>query len=312
MKITRLAAVTGSTLLLVAAGASVALVGGSGAANAAGQPSSAFGLHLSGAGTAIIDQTPLVTSTDGKATEDSLIAIPDNPLLTGGVVNVAAENGKASASVTDLGVGGGLLEQVPQLADLFTQLQPVCDALDQIPLGTIVDQIIDPATGTLLPALLEQVVAGAGQAGLDLSLVTALDLSALLPDQLGDLCDLVAGGNLVDADAVVAECEGRAGNYTGTVAIADLGVAGLEPFVDTNEPNKSVEVPGLLELTVNRQTENADGTFTVDALYLNLLGQIELTVASATCGEVAAATTTPPTDAPTPTDPVTTRLPVTG
>lgn len=308
MKITRVAAVAASTMLLAAGGAAVALVGGSGTASAADAPSSAFGLNLSGAGQAIIDKTPSVTSTDGKLTEDSLIALPDNPLITGGVVNVGAKNGHASASVTDLGVGGGLLKQVPQLADLFTQLQPVCDALDQVPLGSIADQIIDPITGTLLPDLLETVVDGLGQAGLDLSLVTALDLSQLLPDQLGDLCDLVVGGNLVDADAVTAECNGD----KGTVAIADLGVAGLAPLVDTNTPNKSVEVPGLLKLTVNRQTKNADGTFTVDALYLNLLGQIELTVASATCGNVASNNPSDPTDAPTPTDPVTTNAPVTG
>ncbi|TYL51824.1 hypothetical protein FXB39_08650 [Nocardioides sp. BGMRC 2183] len=313
MKFTRLIAATGSTLALVAGGVCVALVGGSGTASAAGQPSSAFGLELTGAGTAVIDRIPSVTSKDGKQVEDSLIAIPDNPLLTGGVVNVSARNGKASSSVTDLGIGGGILEQAPQLAELFTQLQPACDALDQIPLGTIADQIIDPATGTLLPQLLEQVVNGAGQAGLDLSLVTALDLSELLPDQLGDLCDLAAGSDLIEADAVTSECNGN----TGTVAIADLAVAGLSPRIDTNAPNKSVSIPGLLTLTVNRQTKNSDGTFTVDALYLNLFDQVELTVASSTCGEVTSRTPNPedpddPSDAPTPTDPITTNAPVTG
>lgn len=304
MKITRLVGAVGGTLLLVAAGASVALVGGSGTASAAGQPSSAFGLHLTGAGTPVIDQTPTVVSSDGKQVEDSLGAIPENPLITGGIVNVSARNNHASASVTELNVLNG----IEPLQEVFTQLEPLCSALDQIPLGTITEPLIDPVTGTLLPALTEA-LADAGQPNIDLSLIPALDFSELLPDQLGDLCDV--GTSVVQADTVTAECNGD----SGTAVVAGLTVAGLEPTIDTNQPNRSIEVPGLLELTVNRQTKNADGTFTVDALYLNLLDQIELTVSSATCGEVlAAAPPSDPTesDAPTPRDPVTTNAPVTG
>ena len=200
MKKTRTLAAAAGALALVTGAASLTLLGG-GSASAAGEPSSAFGLSLTAAGTDVIAPTPAVESTDGDLVTDSLVTLPDNPLITGGVVEVSAENGKASAGVTGLNVGGGLLEQVPQLADLFTQLAPVCDALDQIPLGTITDQIIDPVTGTLLPDLLGPIVDAVNPA-IDLSLVTALDLSDLLPDQLGDLCNVVVGGELVDAPEV--------------------------------------------------------------------------------------------------------------
>ncbi|MBM9460275.1 hypothetical protein JK386_10210 [Nocardioides sp. zg-536] len=311
MKKTRTLASAAGALALVTGVASLALIGGGGAASAAGQPSSAFGIQLTAAGTNAIDATPLVTSNDGAPITDSLVTLPPNPLLTGGVISVEAKNGSARASVADLKVAGGLLEQAPQLQQLFTQLQPVCDGLDLIPLGQVLDQLRDPVTGTLLPAALEQLVAGAGQAGLDLSLVTALDLSEILPETLGDLCDVVAGGALVGATAVAAECTGT----TGTTTITDLGILGVDSLLDTNKPNSKVEVPGLLEVTVNRQTTNADGTFTVDALYVNLFGQLELTVGSATCGEVTNRVDNPETpdtpDAPVPT-PVETNVPVTG
>ncbi|MCY1379801.1 hypothetical protein D9M69_675540 [compost metagenome] len=44
----------------------------------------------------------------------------------------------------------------------------------------------------------------------------------------------------------------------------------------------------MVKVTVNRQTQRADGTFTVDALVVDLFGQQEIVVASATCGEVSA------------------------
>jgi hypothetical protein len=307
MKKTRTLASAAGALVLVTGTASLALLGG-GAASAAGNPSSAFGLELVIAGTPVIDALPAVESTDGKVVTDSLIGLPDNPVVSGGVVNVSAENGKASSSVTDLGVGDGLLAALP--AEITDQLGTVCttltDALD--PLTGAID---DTLLGTLLPTiggLLDQISAATEGTPLDLGLLGALDLSELTSLQLGGLCDVLSGDDqLVGADAVVAECNGD----TGTTTITDLGVLGLPVDIDVSEPNATLDVAGLVTVTANRHTANADGTFTVDALHVSLLGQIELTVASATCGEVTSDGDPDPSDAPTPT-PVETNVPVTG
>lgn len=298
MKKTRTLASVAGALALATGAASVALLGG-GNAVAAGTPSSAYGLDLTLAGNAILDQMPKVESTDGSAIEDSLADVPLAPVAEAGVAVVSAENGAARASVADLGVV--LLDgQLAALDTLGEQLAPLCDVLDQIPLADAVNQV----TGTLQTSLLGP-LADALNPAIDLSLLTALDLEELLPEQLGDLCDFALSGNLVGASAIVAECSGD----TGTTTIEGLnGLIGS--LVDTNEPNSSIAIDGVVEVTVNRQTANADGTFTVDALYVNLLDQIELTVASATCGEVTG-DTTDPSDAPTPT-PIETNVPVTG
>lgn len=310
MKKTRtLASATGAVVLVTGATA-FAVLGGGGTATAAGEPSSAFGLELSIAGNAVIEPLPTVESTDGKVVTDSLIGLPDNPVAKGGVINVSAENGKASSSVTDLGVGDGLLSQLP--AEVTEQLGAACE--------TIVDAI-DPVTGAVNTALgpligalgdaLQQISDSTDGTPLDLGLLGAIDLSELAPLDLAGLCSVLAGDDqLVGAGAVIAECNGD----TGTTQLTDLTALGLPVDIDVDEPNASVEIPGLLTITANRQTKNADGTFTVDALYVNLLDQVELTVASATCGEVTSdggPTTPTESDAPTPT-PVESHVPVTG
>lgn len=308
MKKTRTLASAAGALALVTGAASLTLLGG-GTASAAGEPSSAFGLELSIADNAILGaDTIAVESTDGTLVTDSLIGLPDNPVASGGVVNVSAENGKASASVTDLGVGDGLLAALP--AQITDALGDVCGQLSDA-LDPLTGAINDALLGQLLPTLgdvLDQIADATQDTPLDLGLLGALNLSELTDLQLDGLCSVLSGDDqLVGAGAVIAECTGD----TGTTTITDLSALGLPVDIDVSEPNASVEIPGVLTLTANRQTSNADGTFTVDALYLNLLGQIELTVASATCGEVTSDGGTDPTDAPTPT-PVETNVPVTG
>lgn len=306
MKKTRTLASAAGALALVTGAASLTLLGG-GTASAAGTPSSAFGIELLLADNAVIPaDTIAVTSTDGKLVKNSLIGLPDNPLISGGVLNVSAQNGKAESSVTDLGVGDGLLAQLP--AELTG---PLGDACDQLSAG------LDPVTGAIndavrdqvlpgLSDLLDQIAAGSADTPLDLSLLGALDLSQLTDLQLDGLCSVLAGKDkVIAADTVIAECTGD----TGTTTITDLTALGLPVDIDVDEPNASIEIPGLLKITANRQTDNADGTFTVDALYVELLGEVKLTVASATCGEVT--DDKDPSDAPTPT-PIETNVPVTG
>ncbi|MCX6399483.1 MAG: hypothetical protein NTX33_06095 [Propionibacteriales bacterium] len=304
MKNTRTLASVASALVLVTGGASLALIGGGGTAVAAGQPSSAFGLELNLAGNAVIDRTPFVESTDGAPVTDSVIDLPVDPLLDAGLITASAENGAAESSVANLDVV--LLDgPLAALDTLGEQLAPLCDVLDQIPVDDLTGVLTGP-NGNLLPDLLGPVVEALDPA-IDLSLLTALDLSDVTSGQLGDLCDFATTGNLLGADAVTASCTGDTGN---TVIEGTNGLVGS--LIDTNTPNSSVAIPGVVEVTVNRQTANADGTFTVDAIYVNLLDQLELTVASATCGEVDGdEETDDPSDAPTPT-PIETNVPVTG
>jgi hypothetical protein len=304
MKKTRTLASVASALVLVGGGASLALLGGGGTAVAAGTPSSAFGLELNLAGNAAIPPTPFVESTDGTLVTNSLIDLPVAPLLDAGLVNASAENGKAEASVANLDVV--LLEgPLAALDTLGEQLAPLCDVLDQIPVDQLTGALTGP-NGNLLPDLLGPVVEALNPA-IDLSLLTALDLSDVTSGQLGDLCDFATTGTLLGADAVTASCNGQTGN---TVIEGTNGLVGS--LIDTNTPNSSVAIPGVVEVTVNRQTKNADGTFTVDAIYVNLLDQLELTVASATCGLVSDdEETDDPSDAPSPT-PIESHVPVTG
>jgi hypothetical protein len=307
MKIKRHLAPVAGALLLVTGGASIALLGG-GEATAAGTPSSAFGLELNIAGNTALDRTPSVVSTDGKPVTDSLVDLPVAPLLDGGLVVASAQNGSASAKVTGLGVGQDLLNTLGLSGDTT---KPLVDACKQItdalaPVGGVTGTIND----TLLKGLddaLTQIGNATSGTGLDLSALGALKLDKLLPTQLYGLCEVLSGKlKLVGADSVVAECNGKTGNVT----IAGLKALGLPVEIGTDAVNKKVEIPGLLNLTINRQTANADGTFTVDALYLNLLGQVELTVSSATCGNVTT-NEIEPSDAPSPT-PVESHVPVTG
>lgn len=282
MKIKRLLAPAAGALLLVTGTASVALVGG-GAASAAGTPSSAFGIELVAADTPVIEAMPAVESTDGSLVKDSLVGLPDNPVASGGVVNVSAKNGEATASVTDLAVGDGLLAQLP--AELTTQLDAACQqiatALDPAT-GQIDDSVLGPLL-TQLDGALDTIASSSADSPIDLGALGALDISKLTDLQLDGLCDVLAGNQaVVSADTVVAECNGD----SGTTTITDISALGLPVDVDTDEANKSVEIPGVAKLTINEQIPNADGTFTVNALHVSLFDQIDLTVSSATCGEV--------------------------
>lgn len=305
-----LKAALGATALLAGA-ASVALVGGATTSSAAGTPSSAYGLALTIAGNSVIPQTPSVVSNDGVTKTDSLVGLPANPVVSGGIVNATAGDAAAKSSVTDLAVGDGLLAQLP--AALTTQLGTVCTQLSSALLPAT-GPVNDAVVNSLLPqlgALLDQVAAGAAGSPIDLGALGALDLSQLTAVQLDGLCDVLSGTlNVVDADTVIAECTGT----TGKTTITDLSALGLPVNVGVNQVNQKVEIPGVLTLTINEQRTNADGTFTVNALHLNLLGQVDLVVASATCGDFipdGGPTSIPTAPAPAP-KPIKTNVPVTG
>ncbi|SFH12487.1 choice-of-anchor P family protein [Amycolatopsis regifaucium] len=103
--------------------------------------------------------------------------------------------------------------------------------------------------------------------------VTALALN------LGLLPATVALPGL-SADAIKAECR----DGKGSVSITKLKAGGKVLDLDQVPPNTTVPLAQLVELVVNKQTKNADGTLTVTAVSAKLLGRTQtVDIASATC-----------------------------
>jgi hypothetical protein len=289
-----------SAVALVASAASVALVSSS-TANAQefeGTPSSAFGIES--VGLIPIDAMPYVESADGELVTDQLAEIPGDPLLNVGLIEVEAANNYAKATVAGITVGDGLLAQLPEeltdaLGEVCAGLEPLLDAGGELT-GTL-----NEVLGQIEAGVIDPLNEGTQESPIDIDLLNSLGLGELLPEDLSGLCDALTGGvALVSAGVITAECNGD----TGTSSIADLSsLLGL-PLDVGSEPNSTAGIEGVLEITANRQTNNADGTFTVDALVVDLFdGELVLTEASATCGEVTAVTDVPNgpgPDAPTP------------
>lgn len=91
----------------------------------------------------------------------------------------------------------------------------------------------------------------------------------------------------IEAKAINVACEGD----TGTVSIVDLDLNGTPvviPPAEDNPVNEVIEVPGVAKITYNQQMTNDDGTFTVNALVIELLSDTDaaqkITLGSATCG----------------------------
>ncbi|AUS79443.1 hypothetical protein C1701_14945 [Actinoalloteichus sp. AHMU CJ021] len=97
---------------------------------------------------------------------------------------------------------------------------------------------------------------------------------------LGEVSLLDLGLADLNADVITAECEN--GQGTSTVVGASLGGVALEAGVG---PNTGVQVPGIAEVLLNKQVENEDGTLTVTALSIRVVGLQTIDIASATCGD---------------------------
>lgn len=78
------------------------------------------------------------------------------------------------------------------------------------------------------------------------------------------------------ASSVTSSCSfnTNSGKVTGTAGITNGRVAGVTPITLTSNPapNTHVVVPGIALLTLNRQVTAADGTLTVQAIRVVLLG----------------------------------------
>jgi hypothetical protein len=277
MKPKATAALTG----LAVATAAVVL-GTGGASQAAGSKSYAYGLDVVAQGESQVRQ-PYVESSDGSTKTGGGSELPDNPLFTGSIALLSAGNDTASVELVDLSIGGGVADQLPkEFRDGLAELKPVCEGLGQAPPPEL-PEIPGIPIGTL-------------------------------PD-LQEACDDFVAGEFTDIlgiEAVNIECQGD----DGAVEVLGLEVLGLPIEVPPLAPDTAIlpENPGL-NIIANRQTQNPDGSFTVDGLVVDLGGQLELILGSATCGEPIATEAAPDPEGPPPApapEPVPGNLPVTG
>lgn len=112
---------------------------------------------------------------------------------------------------------------------------------------------------------------------------------------------LLGGLATVNADAIFAECSATTTTRTGkaTVVNARINLLGLALPISLNvsgAPNQGLSVPGIASVLLNEQVNNPDGSLTVNALHITLLGTTgnalaEVIIGSATCGPNAV---TPP------------------
>jgi len=107
---------------------------------------------------------------------------------------------------------------------------------------------------------------------------------ASLRVQLAPLTTVTAG--VVSSSCTV---NGTTGAITGTSSIANgnvnLPVLAAITLDAAAAPNTIVAVPGVANITLNRQTTAPDGTLTVDAIFVSLLGSTQtITVATSVCG----------------------------
>jgi hypothetical protein len=271
---------------VAAAGAAALVMASTGVAQADGSTSSAYGFKAEGPFPA--EPMPFVESRDGSERTAQLGAAPENPLLAVGAGTVTAGDRSASVELLDVEVGRGLLAELP---DVPPELLELCQNLPEQGLPT-------PPGG--LP---------------EVPLPGLPSLEELPADDLRSLCELVLTPpeSLLAVELVRVSCDGR----DGTVEVAGLRVAGTEVPAPELPVGAGIPANPLITVTANRQTENPDGSFTVEGLVIDLGdGTQEITLGSATCGgAVAVPGGRPPVEEPPVAEapqPVPADVPVTG
>lgn len=112
-------------------------------------------------------------------------------------------------------------------------------------------------------------------------------------------------GSTPTARVISANCTSTADGVTGSSEIAGLDLGRIGKLPVGTGPNRELGVPGIVQVIVNEQVHHADGSLTVNALHITLLGGTaiaglgsgDIVLASATCGEATA----PPSEPTTPT-----------
>lgn len=102
----------------------------------------------------------------------------------------------------------------------------------------------------------------------------------------------------VGADAIVATCSATQAGETGSVTLTNASLGSLGALPVNPAPNTVIQINiagvNVATLTLNEQIQNADGSLTVNAFHLHLLGGAlgalgtgDVIISSATCGPAA-------------------------
>jgi hypothetical protein len=270
MKTPTLLAAAGTVLAVTAATVVLASPG-----QADASTSSAFG--ISAEGPLPLEPTPSISSSDGRLRRSSAGSVPDNPVVSATIAALYAGNRKAGITVANAAVGQGLFDALPDPPQQLQDLQDACrEGASQVPQAELPELAVPG-----LPAV-------------------------KTPRQLSALCDsLQKPAGVLGVDLLEVRCQGAAGE----VKVAGVRLLGQRIDIPSTAPNTKIPADPLLDITINKQTRNADGSFTVSGLVVDLGGTEVLTLGSATCGRAVAGRAPVPADAPTP---VVRDLPVTG
>jgi hypothetical protein len=120
-------------------------------------------------------------------------------------------------------------------------------------------------------------------------------------------------GGVPSVRVLRAKCTGTGLTAAGSSEVAGVNLGRLGDIPITGAPNQTIEVPQVARIVINEQVRANDGSITVTALHVSLLGGSvtgklgsgDLRLASATCGMGSGSTTNPPTKPTQPTLPPT-------
>jgi hypothetical protein len=207
----------------------------------------------------------------------------------------------APASATSGGTGSAFgisasgLVNIPQTPAVTSSAQPSHKSLVELPGNPLVQ----------LSILRTQATPGHSEAS-----VVDLKVAKVVPSSQLPLSSRA----VLSAKLITARCNGGAGSSK----LVDVKLAGESLLKAGTSPNSTLTVPvqglGGVQVTINKQVRNADGSLTVTALELAVqaLGKTQqIDISSATCSAGESTNPTPPGEAPKPT-PVPSDLPVTG
>ncbi|MEV0073481.1 MULTISPECIES: choice-of-anchor P family protein [unclassified Amycolatopsis] len=103
------------------------------------------------------------------------------------------------------------------------------------------------------------------------------------------------------ARVISSECTSTPDGITASSELAGLDLGRIGKLPVGTAPNQKIGVPGVVQVIVNEQIKHDDGSLTVNALHVKLLGgkatgalgSGDIVLASSTCAKVAATPSTP-------------------
>ena len=181
--------------------------------------------------------------------------------LAAGILAAAAgPAAAASPNQSDAAAATGLISASPLALATFPGTSPVSVANANI-VGLLSTGVVtDTADAVSASSTIANVSA------------TLSALSTLSATSVGSSCSFDTDTGTVSGTTTIA-----GGN------VATTGLPGIT-LAANPAPNTNVSVPGIASITLNRQTTAGDGTLTVDAIFVTLLGSTQtLTIGTSVC-----------------------------